>query len=665
MISLREFTEDPARPCFSDEIAALFAMDGGLSKFPDFEWRPQQQEMARAVARNLEQDGHLIVEAGTGVGKSLAYLLPAVTFAKRNRRKAVITTQTINLQEQLMEKDIPLVCQVLNIPLEAAILKGRQNYLCPARLNRAWAHASGLFTNEQAVELERLRIWSEQTHDGTLSDLPTPVAPDIWSEVCSESHVCTPRTCGDNPRCFYQQARKRAQKADVLVLNHSLFFTLLAGVDPDDLGGDGYLFPNDFVIFDEAHHLEAAAAQIAGLSISQYGLRLALHRLYNPRTKKGLFTAFATPSGREETTRALGEAETFFSSISRECRFDKGREFRVREAGMANGAPLCEGLTRLAETIGTLLKGCEHEATVAEFRDARRRLLEARENMNDFLTLRREDHVYWVEQSGKTSSWLTLNAAPVDSATVLRHALFRDGACSTLTSATLSIGRPDLSYFRNRVGAEDVEALSVGSPFDYQRQMTLHVVRKMPDPREATYEEALEKWILHFVDQSRGRAFVLFTSHRAMRSVAERIEPALRKSGWPLIVQGMGVSRSQMVADFRASGSAVLFGTDSFWSGVDVPGDCLSNVIITRLPFAQPDHPLTEAKMEKIAADGGDPFREYSLPEAILKLRQGVGRLIRTRRDSGIVVLLDSRVVTKAYGKAFLSALPACPVEFH
>ena len=662
MISL---SSDTPVASFTDEISAFFSDSGPLSRFPDFEMRVEQQVMATAVARNLQLGGHLIVEAGTGVGKSLAYLIPAVLFAKRNRRKAIVSTHTINLQEQLLQKDVPLVRQILDLPFEAALLKGRQNYLCSARLDRAIAHASGLFTNEQVPELERVRAWSLETPDGTLSELPFPVAPDVWSEICSERHSCTGRTCADNPRCFYQRARRLAQKAEVLVLNHALFFTLLAGVDEETTDADGYLFPDDFAIFDEAHHIEAAASQLVGIGVSQYGLRHALNRLYNPRTHKGLLAVVGAALGRKSVETALAATNAFFQEMQLACRFEKGREFRIRDAGIVDGSTLCGSLADAADGVSGILKQCDNESIAGELRDARVRLLETRDAVVDFLQMKRDAHVYWVEQSGKAGTWLNLNAAPIDVAGVLRQMLFREGACSTCTSATLSIGKADLSYFQNRVGAEDVPAISVGSPFDYQRQMSIHIVRKMPDPRETSYEEALEKWICHFTDQSRGRAFVLFTSHRTLRSVAQRVEPHFKKQGWPLITQGTGASRTQMVKDFRASGSAVLFGTDSFWSGVDVPGEALSNVIITRLPFAQPDHPLTEAKLEHIEEKGGDPFQRYSLPEAILKLRQGVGRLIRTRRDSGIVVILDSRIVTKPYGRAFLSALPTCPIEYY
>jgi ATP-dependent DNA helicase DinG len=669
MISLNEEWQTPASPAqgaFSKEMGDLFGPKGRLAAIRGFEWRPEQQQMAVAVASTLEGRSHLVVEAGTGVGKSLAYLMPSVLHARRTGRKALVSTHTINLQEQLLYKDIPLVKGLLGEDFEAVLLKGRQNYVCPVRLARAVRHGADLFTNEEKPDLERIREWAATTSDGSLSDLPFEPPQQLWSQVCSEQHLCTPKSCGRDSGCFYQAARRRAQSAQVLVLNHTLFFTLLG--EPEE-GGAGYLFPEDFVIFDEAHTVEQVASRHLGFSLSQYGLKQSLQRLYNPRTRKGLLQQVRHAEGTSAVADLIPEVDRFFESLSGACNFKQGRECRVRGdrsaelIGAVAESTLAEGLTSLADTAESAAAKAQDEGLQGELNEVASRLKVSRSGLADFLSQSAPDHVYWVERSGRTSTWHSLHAAPVAVAPLLGRLLFREGSTAVMTSATLSVGSSELDYFRGRVGALDVPSLQLGSPFDYSRQMKLHLVKKMPEPKDAAYEDALVKWIGHFTGESRARAFVLFTSHRTMQAVAAKMQGFFEKKGWNLIVQGAGLSRSRMLEAFRDGGESVLFGTDSFWTGVDLPGEALSSVIITRLPFVTPDHPLTEAKLEEIESSGGDPFQTYSLPEAILKLRQGVGRLIRSGSDKGTIVILDSRILTRPYGKSFLKALPECPVE--
>ena len=651
------------------EVKSIFAEDGPLSRRAGFEYRPQQAAMAGAIADALERCAHLIVEAPTGVGKSLAYLVPAVLFALREKRKAIVSTFTKNLQEQILQKDIPIVRSLIGSEFSAVILKGRKNYLCTTRLRYALGQSGMLFDDHGNEELRRIYEWSRTTPDGDREHLPFEPSPVVWDLVCSEPESCTPSVCGS--ACSYQKLKERVRGADVVIMNHALFFTLLP-MEAAPEGRSKFIFQDDFVIFDEAHTLEAVATAGIGKKMSRYQVLAALHKLYNERTKRGLLGKKRKPL-RDLCLGVEQAATEFFESVRQavvnsrtpssgaEGSTPGAREIRVRTRHLVVNtldAPLEQLHTAVQKLEEKLTKDVERH----EYASVRRALWEAQVLVNEFLEQSQPGFTYWVELSGARGDNVTLCAAPMDLADVLSAKLLRSDTSVIMTSATLSVGNT-LEYVQRRLGARHVPGMIIDSPFDYSRQMKLCVAQGIPEPDTEAYAAALPAWIMRSVERSRGKALVLFTSGALMRNVASAMADAFKERGFTLFVQGESLQRYRLLEKFKADIDSVLFGLDSFWMGIDVPGEALEHVIITRLPFAVPTHPLVESRLELIAQRGGNAFMEYTLPEAVLKFRQGVGRLLRTRTDKGLVTILDARLLTKRYGKVFFSSLPRSPVE--
>ena len=635
-----------------------------------YEERPQQAQMAAAVAEAMDSCTNLCVEAPTGVGKTFAYLVPAVLYAKQQQRAVIISTHTINLQEQIISHDIPRLERMLGCEINAVVAKGKSNYLCMRRYYEAIDTAQDLIAYDgTSGDLARLVKWAERTRTGEFTEMKRQISPMLKSQVCGEWGNCPGSKCDFFKKCHVQRAKRAVMNAEIIIANHAKFFSALA-LDAEKakqnnghLGDDEKALPEYCaVILDEGHTVEETASSHLGHTVDTLTLRSILNKLYSPEKKTGLFADSAFAQEQQQISEARKRVEAFFKSLD---------EWLLLPGNEEN--PLCYRTPNhiphwLEDTFNELLSMLNRQQTLecddsrkAELNSVVTLLSEANQTMGAFFSMSLPDHVYWFDRFNQRTGEISLNIVPVDVSNALQEFLF-DKPPVIITSATLAVNG-DISYFQRRIGFTDAKPLILDSPFDYGKQVKMYIGGSLPEPTGDGIVERYIPHLEHFLTATRGHAFVLFTSYSAMNRTADRMQGFFKREKLELLLQGERLHPRQMLEEFRESPNAVIFGTSSFWTGVDVPGDALINVIITKLPFSVPTHPLTKARCERIEAQGGNAFFDYSVPEAVLKFRQGFGRLIRTQEDKGIVVVLDSRIITKRYGQAFLNSIPECPTE--
>lgn len=635
-------------------IKKTFSKIGSFAEIlPDYEEREEQTKMALAVYDGLKNSHHLLVEAGTGVGKSLAYALPAALWTETTKKRVIISTYTKILQNQLIKKDLPILKSVLGDDLNVEVIYGQENYLCQRRLNFSLNY--GLFdTREQASETDAIIEWSK-TSSGILPEYPNPISLNTLERIGRNPDGCLFEKCQFYERCFYFQAKNRWQQAQILVVNHYLFFA--------NVENNYYILPKfDAVIMDEAHRLEEVIANYFGIELSNLSILRLLSLIYNPRTSRGIISRIAIPRIKESELSALlndcrGATNEFFSQISHHLKEDEYKK-RIKEPLLVDNT-LDSYLSDANSIIMELVANEEDLDLASELASLARRLNETRNGINQFLSLEDKNSVYWIERS--LPDRVSLHSALIDVSQLFKTRVFEKVASVIMTSATLTVNR-DFSFVQHRLGADESKTLLLDSPFDYGRQALLFLAHGTPLPtEEIKFYDACAQNINEILHLSQGRALILFTSYQAMREVYNRV----KKDNFEFLMQG-DAPIFKLLESFREDVSSVLFATQSFWQGIDVPGQALSCLVITRLPFDVPDDPRLEGITENLKEKGSEPFYSFQLPSAVLRFRQGFGRLIRNKKDRGVVCVLDKRIIERSYGKSFLDSLPKnLPMAFN
>ncbi len=684
--NLQQVSLDP------DEVASALEIGGIFSHhFPNYEYRPQQVEMLREVTRALSDNRHLLVEAGTGTGKSMAYLLPAALWAIKNGQRVVISTNTINLQDQLINKDIPDLRSAMGINLSAAVMKGRGNYLCPRRLENM--RRRGPDNSDEMRVLCKVLVWLQSTVSGDRNEinLNGPIERDVWMHLSAEDEGCTTENCiRRGGICPFYRARQAALSAHILVVNHAL---LLADVAT----GNRVLPEYNYVIIDEAHHLEDATTNALSFRITQSMLDRTLRELGSPNSGVlgkllTLLEGNISPSDFAAINHHIQQitdlafhfqttTQGFFRAVDQFLLQQReggeigmyAHQERILPATRTQPAwevvevawedcetslgPLIDNLAKIIQAVGEIRENLpdEDDDVVTNLSSLNRRFVEMQTNLDGMVFKPRTDTIYWFEIN-PTGRQIALNTAPLHIGPLMQKYLWDEKSSVILTSATLTTAG-EFNYLRGRLNAEGAYDLAVGSPFDYESSVLLFIANDIPEPSDRSgHQRAIEQGILKLCIATGGKTLVLFTSYDQLKRTSHSIGPLLARNGIRVYEQGEGASANTLLESFRADEHSVLFGTKAFWEGVDVPGESLSVVIIVKLPFDVPSDPIVAARSETFE----DPFSEYSLPEAILRFRQGFGRLIRTQSDRGVVAIFDRRIMTKRYGRMFTDSLPTC-----